>query len=338
MKITPSVIAGTLFAVLLLILVLRFWAQGGILPPHEFAYGTALKNCEAIPEQINQFLSLEGMDPNEIQIQTFVGNRSAKNLTPLIAYVSSQKNQDFGPLMAALKNVDQLSNQKEKAIQLVKTLLPYKDLLRNEAQQDTIIVFVYYGLKQPSNLSQAARVKVSNLVRQLDTAKQSAEFDSGDCPKNHLVGNINIYPLALENTSWHSTVQFGFPKGCPSVGNWVHGPEGRIQVLDRRNGGKDRRYFPTSGWGIDIVRRQDVNEERFQPLKYHWEQSDQPHGGEPKAIYQPSQSTVCNGTTKPTKLDFVGFDAYAKLIYRGIGFRISGAASNGHLSGLGFAA
>ena len=56
--------------------------------------------------------------------------------------------------MAALKKVDQLTNQKEKAIQLVRTLLPYKDLLRNESQQDSIIVFVYYGLKQPSNLPQ----------------------------------------------------------------------------------------------------------------------------------------------------------------------------------------
>ncbi len=117
--------------------------------------------------------------------------------------------------MAALKNIDQLSNQKEKAIQLVKTLVPYKDLLRNEPKQDSIIVFVYYGLKQPANLSQTARVKVSGLVKQLDTAKQSAEFDSGECPKNYLVGNINIYPLALENTSWHTTAEFASPKEAP---------------------------------------------------------------------------------------------------------------------------
>jgi hypothetical protein len=29
------------------------------------------------------------------------------------------------------------------------------------------------------------------------------------------VGNINIYPLALENTSWHSTVEFASPKASP---------------------------------------------------------------------------------------------------------------------------
>jgi len=198
MKITPSLIAGMLFAVLLLVLVFKFWGKGGILPPHEFAYGTALRDCAAIPERMDQFLSLEAMDPDEIQIETFVGNRSEKNLTPLITYISSQKNHDFGPLMAALKNVDQLSSQKAKAIQLGKTLFPYKDFLRNELQQDAIIVLAYYGLKQPKNLPQAARAKVSNLVRQLDTAKQSATFDSGECPRNYLVGNINVYPLALD--------------------------------------------------------------------------------------------------------------------------------------------
>jgi hypothetical protein len=215
MKITPALIVGMLFAVVLLLLVLNVRARGGIFPPHEFAYGTSLTNSEAIPERMDRFLSLDAMDPNEIKIETFVGNSRAKNLMPLITYISSQKDHDFGALVAALKSVDQLSNQKEKAIQLVKTLLPYKDTLRNESQQDSIIVFVYYGLKQPSKLAQAARAKVSNLVRQLDTSKQFVEFDSGECPNNYLVGNINIYPLALENTSWHRTVEFASPKASP---------------------------------------------------------------------------------------------------------------------------
>ena len=114
MKITPSVIVGVLIVVILLVLALRVRSKGGILPPHEFAYGAALRNCEAIPERMDQFLSLEVMDPNQIKIETFVGNGSAKNLTPLIAYISSQGNPSFGPLIAALKNVDQLPNQKEK--------------------------------------------------------------------------------------------------------------------------------------------------------------------------------------------------------------------------------
>ena len=215
MNMTPSSLAGILFAVLLLILVFKVLVRGQIFPPHEFAYGTALKNCDEISERIDQFLSLEGMDPNQVNIQTFVGNTSANNLTPLVAYISSQKDRDFEPLLAALKSIDQLSNQKEKAIQLVKALLPYKDALRNESQQDTIIVFVYYALKQPSKLPEGTRAKVSNLIKQLDTSKQSTDFDSGGCPKNYLVGNINIYPLALENTSWHSSVEFASPKMAP---------------------------------------------------------------------------------------------------------------------------
>jgi hypothetical protein len=234
MKITPLAISGILFAILLLVLVLRVWSKGSILPPHEFAYGAALSNCEAIPQRIEQFLSLEVIDPHEVQIETFVGNQNERNLSPLITYVSSQENHDFKPLIAALKDLDQLPNQKEKAVQLVKTLIPYKDVLRNESQQDTIIVFVYYGLKQPSNLRQSDRVEVSNLVRQLDTAEQAASFDSGKCPENYLVGNINIYPLALENTSWHNTVKFPSPMGAPVLEIRFMGLRGIFRyLLDR---------------------------------------------------------------------------------------------------------
>jgi hypothetical protein len=231
MKITPSTIAEMLLVVVLLVVVLRVRAKGGVLPPHEFAYGMALRNCEAMPEQMDQFLSLEVMDPSEIQIQTFVGNRSERNLKPLIAYISAQKSHDFGPLIAGLQKIDALSNQKEKAIQLVKTLCPYREWLRNESQQDTIIVFAYYGLKQPSSLSQSAMVKVSNLVKQLDTAKQSAEFDSGECAENYLVGNINIYPLALENTVWHNTVEFDSPKDAPILEIRFMGLKGVFRYL-----------------------------------------------------------------------------------------------------------
>jgi hypothetical protein len=215
MKITPPIIGGVLVAVLLLVVGFRLWLKGGIFPPHEFAYGTMLSKPEEISERMDQFLSLDDMDPDEIRIQTYVGNHSEKNLKPLITYISSQTKTDFGPLIAELQNADQLPNQKQKAIELVKTLLPYKDRLRNESQKDTIIVFVYYGLKQPSNLSQAAKAQVSNLVRQFDTAKQAAKFNSGECPRNFLVGNINIYPLALENTSWHSMVELASPKDAP---------------------------------------------------------------------------------------------------------------------------
>jgi hypothetical protein len=231
MRAKPAIVTGILFAILLAVLALRSRARGDGLPPHEFAYGTALRNPEAIPEQMDQFLSLEVMDPNKVQIQTYVDRRSEKNLKPLVQYISSQKNHDFRPLTATLENVDQLSNQKEKAIQLVKALLPYKDLLRNEAKEDSIIVFVSYGLKQPSELPHAARVKVSDLVRKLDTAKQLAEFESQECPENYLVGNMNIYPLGLENTFWHKSVEFDSPKSAPILEIRFMGVKGVFRYL-----------------------------------------------------------------------------------------------------------
>jgi hypothetical protein len=231
MKITPSVIGGVLVVALILIVLLKVRAQDGILPPHEFAYGTALRSPNAIPEQIDRFLSLEALDPNEVQIETYVGNNSEKNLKPLIKYISSQRSGNFGSLLATLKSVDQISNQKEKAIQFLKTLLPYKGQLRDESQQDTIIVFVYYGLKQPASLPPSSRAKISTLVRQLDTAKQSVQFESGKCPRNYLVGNVNIYPLAFENTLWHNFVKFGSSKDAPILEIRFMGLKGIFRYL-----------------------------------------------------------------------------------------------------------
>ncbi len=231
MRITPSPAAVIVVVALVLVFVLKFWGQGGILPPHEFAYGAALRNSDAIPERMDQFLSLDALDTNQVQIQTFVGNNSAKNLSPLINYVSSQRGHDFSALVAALKDVDQLSDQKKKAIRLVKTLLPYKEALKNKAQQDSIIVFVYYALKKPSELSPEAKGKISSLVRQLDTAAQADKFDSGKCPNNYLRGNINIYPLALDNTSWHDTVDFNSPKDAPVLEIRFMGLKGIFRYL-----------------------------------------------------------------------------------------------------------
>jgi len=227
----PLAFGGILLVVLVLVLALKFWAKGGLLPPHEFAYGAALPNSDAIPERMAQFLSMDALDPSQTGIQTYVGNSSAKNLQPLIGYISSQRNHDFGALVAALKSADQLSDQKERAVQAVRALLPYKELLKNETEQDSIIVFVYYGLKQPSELSPAARVKISSLIRQFDTAAQSDKFDSGECPSNYLIGNINVYPLGLDNTSWHDTVKFDSPRDAPVLEIRFMGLKGIFRYL-----------------------------------------------------------------------------------------------------------
>jgi hypothetical protein len=214
MKVSPLVSIGVLVAIAMLVFIFKSRGQG-ILPPHEFAYGTALVDSKSLPVRVEQFLSLDEIDPAQIQIQTFAGNDSQKNLKPLIAYISAQKRNDLSALVANLREIDELPNQKEKVIQCVKILLPYKDVLKDESHQDYIIVFVYYGLKQPSKLSTQASARIGDLVKQLDTAKQAAVFMSGECPKNFLVGNINVYPLGLDNTSWHSTAKFASPDDAP---------------------------------------------------------------------------------------------------------------------------
>lgn len=245
---TLSVVAGITFIVLLLVVVFRTRTKAGGLPPHEFAYGTALQNCDAIPQAMDQFLSLGVMDPAKIQIETYVGNQSQKNLKPLIGYLSSQNGHDSGALTGALTKIDQLANHKDEAVQLVETLCQYKEQLRNEAKQDEIIVFVYYGLKQPASLPEEARTKISNLVKQLDTAKQSADFDSGECPENYLVGNINVYPLAVENTFWHTVADFSSPKNAPILEVRFMGLKGIFRyLLDEVTARTGHRFIHVDG-------------------------------------------------------------------------------------------
>jgi hypothetical protein len=248
MKSTPSTIVGIALVVLLLVLIVRTRTRAGALPPHEFAYGTALQSCAAIPQAIDQFLSLDVMDPAKVQIETYVGNQSDKNLTPLIRYVSSQKRPDFETLIAALKKIDKIPNQRQKAIQLVETLCSYKDLLRNESEQDQVIVFVYYGLKQPASIPVGTRTKISNLVREFDTVKQSADFDSGKCPEDYLAGNINVYPLAVENTFWHTVVNFPSHKDAPILEIRFMGLKGIFHyMLDEMTSRTGHRFIHVDG-------------------------------------------------------------------------------------------
>ena len=207
--------AVVLVVVILAVLLLKNKAKAGFLPPHEFAYGMALTDISALPEKVAKFLSLEAIDPNKIQIETFVDLNSEKNLKPLIKYVAAQKNVSLDPLIASLNEIDNLSNQEDKAISLIKASTPFKDLLKNESKQDSIIVFVNYGLKDPSNLSAGVKRRISDLVRQFDTKKQSEEFDNGKCPNNYLLGNVNIYPLALDNIMWHQHADFGPSNKAP---------------------------------------------------------------------------------------------------------------------------
>lgn len=211
----PLISAGVVFAALVFI-ALKYWVRGGgLFPPREFAYGAALPNSDAIPEMMDQFFSVDGLDDGKIQIKTYAGNESENNLQPLIRYLSSLKDSDLERLIGTLRETDRLDDQRQKAVQLLKALLPNKNKIRDESQRDSIIVFVSYGLKGPSQLPPELKARIGALVRQLDTSKQSTAFDSGKCPENYLVGNVNLYPLDLDNTSWHGTAELGSSEQAP---------------------------------------------------------------------------------------------------------------------------
>lgn len=219
-----AIAAWTIVAILAfaLMLVLMFRSLGkffpigeGLMPPHEFAYGASLRSSDVIPDRIDQFLSLEVLEPDRIQIETSSRDSGATNLEPLVRHVLSRPGPDFAKLGAELKVLDQLPDQKQKAIQLVKLLIPYKELLKNESEQDSIIVFVNYRLKHPREISPPERAKIGRLVRHLDTPEQANAFDAGQCPVSFLGGNVNLYPLNLDNTSWHDIVTFDAPDDAP---------------------------------------------------------------------------------------------------------------------------
>lgn len=48
---------------------------------------------------------------------------------------------------------------------------------------------------------------------------------------HYLRGNINVYPLALDNTSWHDTVEFNSPKDAPVLEIRFMGLKGIFRYL-----------------------------------------------------------------------------------------------------------
>ena len=59
--------AVVLIVVIIAVLLLKNNAKAEFLPPHEFAYGMSLANISDLPEKVNQFLSLEAIDPDKVQ-------------------------------------------------------------------------------------------------------------------------------------------------------------------------------------------------------------------------------------------------------------------------------
>jgi hypothetical protein len=202
-----------------------------IFPPHEFVYGAALKSIDDLPAQVDKFLSLDGMDPAKITIQTYSGNSSSYCLGLLTKAIASKKNKKLIPLIESLKEINDLENKKEQAIKLVETLIPYRDHLRNKAKQDDLIVFIHFSLKRPAELSFSKKMLIESHVAALDTPAEEKRFKKRRCSKKYLAGNINIYPFFLENTSWHEMVDMGSLPDAPILEIRFMGLKGVFKYL-----------------------------------------------------------------------------------------------------------
>jgi hypothetical protein len=211
-------------------------------PPHEFAYGIFLKSIEELPDMVEKFLSLEVLDPGKIEIET-IGDKVDKTLNLLIRYITSKQREELEPLISSLKEIDTLSNNKEKVIKLIKALIPYRDQLRDEENQDELIVFIKYGMKQPVDLPLDARGRIEGFVTTLDTPEQTESFKSERCPTNYFEGNINIYPLALENTFWHGVKNLGVSKNSPILEIRFLGLKGIFKYLIHKMENKTGKKF-----------------------------------------------------------------------------------------------
>jgi hypothetical protein len=133
---------------------------------------------------------------------------SGKDIKALAAYFRIKVGSRPGGagLVSNLERVNDVPDVQRKVEALLATLIDYKDLIRDESNQDKIIVFIYYRLRAPSSLSANAQNSISSMVRTLDTEKQARAFDSNQCPPNYLEGNVNVYPLAIENSGWYKSV------------------------------------------------------------------------------------------------------------------------------------
>jgi hypothetical protein len=183
--------------------VIQLIRRVGALPPHEFAYGSQLRSIAELPVQVDKILSLGYMDPKKTSIQVSTLGKSG-GLGELVSYCSRLREEkpEADALLTSLKEVEKEPGQIRVA-RLIDILIQYRDLLRDEAKQDEIIVFVKYGVGESLNLEPSIREAISERVRRFGTASQFEAFVGNHCPKRYLAGNINIYPRLIENTSWY---------------------------------------------------------------------------------------------------------------------------------------
>jgi hypothetical protein len=188
------------------------WSKLGnsLLPPHEFAYGAPLGSIQDLPHAVSQFLSLPALDPAKIRIEASIlgGSGGSGDIASLAKYLNAKMGSRPGVanLVSELRRINSIPNPLEKTDALLEALIRDRDIIRDEPNQDRAIVFIFYDLKEPSLLDSGMKAEISIATHTLDSDSQARLFDSQKCPKNFLEGNINIYPLAMENVGWYKSL------------------------------------------------------------------------------------------------------------------------------------
>jgi len=191
-------------AVAVLTVVVLFF---GPKPWHEYAYGTSLSNLAALPHAVSQFLSLPALDSSKIRIETSISSASngSDDIGALATYLNGRIGSRPGgsELVSELMRINMIPDTAQKVNHLLTTLIQSKDLIRDDAHQDDVIMFIHYYLKSPSSLDSDLRTTIASMIGKMDSAKNARLFEHGKCPEKLLHGNINIYPLSMEDTSWY---------------------------------------------------------------------------------------------------------------------------------------
>jgi len=162
------------------------------------------------------------------------------------------------PLVLSLKQIEKIQPDQEAALRLIDLLVKYRADLQDESKQDEIIVFIDFGLKDPAETEPATHDALVQFTKRFDTPKQAQEFNSGNCPKVFLKGTINIYPRAIENTSWYHQVKLELPDQTkPVLELRFMGLRGVfIYILDEIEKRLECTFFGLDGESVDADRQE----------------------------------------------------------------------------------
>lgn len=119
--------------------------------------------------------------------------------------LATRRLTDPALLRAFLTDLDRLEkvrNPRDRAVALARMLVEMRESFRDDERQDDVIAFIQFALRRPQQLSNPDRDEALAAVSELDGPEDAAELEAGASPDEAFAGNVNLYPLAIENTSW----------------------------------------------------------------------------------------------------------------------------------------